>query len=210
MLRRFSFFISLAVILAAPLHASEPSVFDRAPQPFAYEFTVGHLDWRTSGPFTGWTKNFRRNPIPYRIALAAVSVSQPVDSRRALWRNCEWVHSAVWSQITRGPEHHWGGLATGLRYHHALPARFHTTLFASFQGGIGAIDSSGQRYAQETDLTFIYLAALGARTRITDSFAVHLQVLGQHISNGWQTRPSEGIDCGGFSLAFSYRPARRR
>jgi hypothetical protein len=189
-----------------------PSEFDRpaAVSRFAYEFTAGQLGWRTSGPFTGITKSFRENPIPYRITVAAVSVAHPVTTRGGFWRNFEFVHSAVWSSITRGPENHWGGVVTGLRYHVDLPKRWNTSVFASWQGGVGGIDSSGQRYAQETDLTFTYLNAIGVRTRVTDALAIDVQLLGQHISNGWQTRPSEGIDCGGFSVAFSYRPGRRR
>ena len=187
-----------------------PSAFDRPLAPFAYEFTVGDLGWKTSGPFTGWTKNFRPNPIPYRLTLVALSASQRVSSQRPILRHCEWVHSVVWSSITSGPENHWGGLATGLRYHYELPERFHTSLFASFQGGIGGIDSSGLKYAQEKDLTFTYLAAVGLRTRVTAAWAVHLQLLGQHISNGWQSHPSEGIDCSGYSIVASYRPQRRQ
>lgn len=202
--------LAACATLAAQPFSAGPTEFDRPARPFAYEMTIGDLGWKTSGPFTGWTKNFRRNPIPYRMVVTALGVSQPVTARGGFWRDFEFVHSAVWSSITSGPENHWGGLATGLRYHYRLPARFHTSAFASFQGGVGAIDSSGLRYAQETDLTFIYLAAVGLRTRITDSVAVHVQLLGQHISNGWQTHPSEGIDCSGWSLAISYRPKQRR
>lgn len=203
----------IAVVVAARLSAADtaafaPSELDRAPSEFSYEFTAGDLAWKTSGPFTGWTKNFRRNPIPYRTTFTAVSVSHPVRARRAFWRKFEYVHSAIWSGITRGPENHWAGLATGLRYHQPLPARLHTSLFASFQGGVGGIDASGQKYAQAKDLTFAYIAAAGFRTRISDSIAVHVQVLGQHISNGWQTRPSEGIDCAGWAFSVSYRPRR--
>jgi hypothetical protein len=195
---------------AADPASFSPSEFDRLPPHFGYELTVGHLDWKTSGPFTGITKNFRQNPIPYRIELAAVSISQPVPIHRAIWRNFELVHSAVWSSITRGPENHWAGVVTGLRYHYDLPTRFRSSAFASWQGGVGAIDSSGQRYAQETDLTFTYLNAVGLHTQVTENLAVDLQLLGQHISNGWQTHPSEGIDCSGFSVAFRYRPKQRR
>jgi hypothetical protein len=137
-----------------------------------------------------------------------VSVSRPVSSA-PLWRNFEFIHSVVWSAVTRGPENHWAGVVTGFRYHYDLP-RLHSALFATFQGGVGAIDSSGLRYAQETDLTFTFLNAIGIRTQLTENFAMHFQLLGQHISNGWQTHPSEGIDCSGFSLAFSYRPKTRR
>lgn len=201
----------MALITFAAVRAvAQPSDFDRSPSRFTYEFTAGHLDWKTSGPFTGITKNFRRNPIPYRIELAAVSLAQPVPLPGAFWRNVECVHSAVWSAITRGPENHWGGVVTGLRYHYDLPTRWRMSLFASWQGGVGAIDSSGQRYAQETDLTFTYLNAIGIRAQLTRSLALDVQLLGQHISNGWQTHPSEGIDCSGASLAVSYRPNVRR
>ena len=64
-----------------------PSAFDRPARPFAYEFTVGHLAWKTSGPFTGITKSFRPNPIPYRIELAAAGVTHPVPLRASFWKN---------------------------------------------------------------------------------------------------------------------------
>jgi hypothetical protein len=183
---------------------------DRPVRPLGYEFAFGHMPWQTSGPFTGWTKNFRKNPIPYRMDVAALTFSRPLATTRPFWRNVEFLRSVVWSSITRGPENHWAGGALGFRYGRQLPMLPRgTALFASFQGGVGAIDASGQRYAQAKDLTFIYLAAAGVRTQINDSVGVHLQVLGQHISNGWQTRPSEGIDCSGFSFAVTYRPRRR-
>jgi len=211
-LATFFSFLLLGVARAADIAAPEPSSFDRPARPISYEFTMGELPWKTSGPFTGVTKNFRRNPIPYRISLAAVTFSRPLFASGAssFWRDFDLLESVVWSSITRGPENHWGGVTAGFRYHRALPGRLPLSVFASFQGGVGAIDSSGQRYAQETDLTFTYLNALGVRAQITDALAVDFQVLGQHISNGWQTHPSEGIDCSGFSLAFSYRPGRRR
>jgi hypothetical protein len=187
-----------------------PTEFDRPVRPLTYEFTFAHMPWKTSGPFTGWTKNFRKNPIPYRMDVTAVTFSRPLGSTRPFWRNVEFLRSVVWSSITRGPENHWGGAALGYRYSRALPGIPHTALFASFQGGVGAIDASGQRYAQARDLTFIYLAATGIRTRLNESWGAHLQVLGQHISNGWQTRPSEGIDCSGLSFSVTYRPARKR
>jgi hypothetical protein len=207
--------VMVPVIFAVFARAAEtasfsPSEFDRSPVRFTYELTLGHLDWKTSGPFTGITKSFRQNPIPYRIELTAVSLARPMPLRATFWSNFELVHSVVWSSITRGPENHWGGVVTGLRYHHDLPTRFRSSLFASWQGGIGAIDSSGLRYAQETDLTFTYLNALGVHAQVTEDLGLDIQLLGQHISNGWQTHPSEGIDCSGVSLAFRYRPKSRR
>lgn len=176
----------------------------------AYEMGVGVLGWRTSGPFTGITKNFRENPIPYRMVVTTASVAQRIPTDRPILRNLELVHTAVWSAITRGPENHWGGLVTGLRYYYPLPSRWHTALFVSWQGGVGAIDSSGLRYAQERDLTFTFLNAVGIQTHLSESLDLHVQLLGQHISNGWQTHPSEGIDCSGFSLALRYRLGLRR
>jgi hypothetical protein len=204
----------LAGVIATAVRAqdttmTEPTEFDRPARPFSYEFTVAHMPWKTSGPFTGWTKNFRTNPIPYRMDVMAVTFARPLGSTKPFLRNVEILNSAVWSSITRGPENHWGGIATGFRYNLRMPMVRRMSLFTSFQGGIGAIDASGQKYAQAKDLTFIYLAAAGVRTRITETMNLHVQVLGQHISNGWQTRPSEGIDCSGWSLAVSYRPRRR-
>lgn len=191
---------------AADLNVARPT------PPGAYEVTFGHLPWKTSGPFVGWTKNFRRNPLPYRIDITAVTFSRPMGTAdpESFWTHFDFLRSAVWSSITRGPENHWGGLATGLRYNHAWRGLPGTSLFASFQGGVGAIDSSRVRYAQAKDLTFTYLAAIGVRARISKTVDADFQVLGQHISNGWQTRPSEGIDCSGFSLAVRYRPTGRR
>jgi hypothetical protein len=208
-----AFLLAVVAGLRAQDGASvEPSPFDRPARPMSYEFTIGHLPWKTSGPFTGITKNFRPNPIPYRIELTELTFARPLVAAGSdsIWRNFDFLRSIVWSSITRGPEHHWGGATLGFRYNYALPARWHTSLFASYQGGVGLIDSSGLKYAQETDLTFTYVAALGFRTQVTDRWEIHWQVLGQHISNGWQTHPSEGIDCGGFSLAVSYRPKSRR
>jgi len=207
-------FLFLAV---AGLHAAETAPGDElvdagAPVTVPYaprwteEFSLGHLAWKTSGPLEGWTKNFRKNPIPYRIELATMTWTRPlvapgIESR---WRNFDFMTSLVWSQVTRGPENHWGGVAFGFRYHYRFSARLPLRAFVSYQGGIGAIDSSGQHYAQETDLTFTYLAALGVHADLTSRWGLNLQVIGQHISNGWQTHPSEGIDCSGFSLGFTY------
>jgi hypothetical protein len=195
---------------AAEASTRNPTALDRAARPLSFEFTFGHLPWKTSGPFVGWTKNYRSNPIPYRMDVTALTFSRPLATTKPFWRNVEFLRSIVWSSITRGPENHWGGLTTGFRYSIALPNIPYAALFASFQGGVGAIDASGEKYAQATDLTFTYVAAIGVRTRINDYLSVNLQVLGQHISNGWQTHPSEGIDCSGFSIAVSYRPSRRR
>ena len=203
--------LAIGCAVAVRANAAEAATeFDRPRDALAYELTVGDLGWKTSGPFTGITKNFRRNPIPYRMTFAAVNLSHPVRAGHVFWRRFEFVHSAVWSSITSGPENHWGGVTTGFRYHQPLPARFHSSLFVSFQGGVGAIDSSGQKYAQETDLTFAFVNAIGIRTRVTDTVSLDLQLLGLHISNGWQTKPSEGIDCSGLSFAISYRPRSRR
>jgi hypothetical protein len=219
-MRPFSFrltFLALALAATAMTRAADPapSEFDlRASslRPVTYEFTFGDLRWKTTGPLVGWTKNYRRNPIPYRIALAAVTYARPLTAPNAdsIWRHVDFLGSVVWSSITRGPENHWGGVTTGFRYNYDLPRRYHTALYGSFQGGVGAIDSSGEKYAQETDLTFTYLAAIGVRTRLSDALSLQVQALGQHISNGWQTHPSEGVDCWGVSLGFAYRPARRR
>jgi hypothetical protein len=202
------FFLSV-LVTAASAAAAVPSEFDRTAPPLTYEAGFGSLSWKTSGPFTGITKNFRANPIPYRMEVAIFSVAAPVRFHGSFWRRFEFVHSAVWSAITRGPENHWGGVVTGLRFHYDLPGPLPIALFASWQGGVGGIDASGQRYAQEKDLTFAYLNAVGLRTQLTSALALHVQLQGQHISNGWQTHPSEGIDCAGWSFALSYRPRVR-
>lgn len=202
--------VCLPAVFGPAVLAAESFDGEFRPTRLTYEVSTGDLGWRTSGPFTGITKNFRPNPIPYRMTVTTAGIAHRLPTDRPILRNMEFVHSVVWSAVTGGPENHWGGLVTGVRYSYQLPPAWHTSLFVSWQGGVGAIDSSGLRYAQERDLTFTFLNAVGVRVQLTATMGLDVQLLGQHISNGWQTHPSEGIDCSGLSLAWHYRPPPRR
>ena len=77
--------VAMSVTRAVAITPAEPTEFDRPVRPFTYEFTAGDLGWKTSGPFTGITKNFRKNPIPLsHRAGGGERFASGIDARRVV------------------------------------------------------------------------------------------------------------------------------
>jgi lipid A 3-O-deacylase len=147
------------------------------------------------------------NPNSYEIGAQFVT---------ARWR---WgtVHSDGWLRgfnqiyflsmaepIFRGPENHYFGISTGLRYNFVRPG---ARLIPYVSGGVGLgfIDSHSQIVgAQGQDFTFNILTAAGLSYRMNDHWKASLGVLYQHLSNAGLTDPNPSLNLFGPQLGITY------
>jgi hypothetical protein len=146
------------------------------------------------------------NPNSYEIGAQFVT---------ARWR---WgaVHSDGWLRgfnqvyflamaepIFRGPENHYFGISTGLRYNFIRPgARF--IPYVSGGVGLGFIDSHANiPGAQGQDFTFNILTAAGVSYKIDNRWKASVGILYQHLSNGGQTDPNPSLNLLGPQLGIT-------
>ncbi len=106
--------------------------------------------------------------------------------------------------IFRGPENHYFGISTGLRYNFIRPgARF----IPYVSGGVGAgfIDSHAQVFgAQGEDFTFNILTAAGVAYKINDHWKANAGILYQHLSNAAVTDPNPSLNLLGPQIGLTY------
>ncbi len=111
---------------------------------------------------------------------------------------------AMAEPIFRGPENHYFGISTGLRYNFVRPG---ARLIPYVSGGVGMgfIDSHANIYgAQGQDFTFNILTAAGVSYRIDNHWKASAGVLYQHLSNGGQTDPNPSLNLLGPQLGITY------
>jgi hypothetical protein len=174
----------------------------------ALEADSSYLWLKTPNPFTFWAPNYHKNPLPYVFVTTTVTWSEPLvlpTGEGFLRGSWEGLVSGMATAITDGPEHHWFGGAVGLRYNFVPKGSEKWTPFVDFRGGAGEIDASNVKYGQERDLTFTFLIGLGVRYNLNKGSSIILETLTQHISNGWQTHPSEGVDLTGLAIGWRDR-----
>jgi hypothetical protein len=195
-------------LLLILLAAAPPAALAQAPADSGWSVESGDLFWKTPNPFMCWFRNYRKNPLDYRFVPVVLTWERELGqgAKRGFFRG-DWsgLVSGVFTDITAGPEHHWAGVAAGLQYNFHPLATPRLTPFVGWRGGVGGLDASHVRYGQERDLTFTYLIGIGFEYRIGRSASLIVQTLTQHISNGWQTHPSEGVDVTGPSLGLRWR-----
>jgi hypothetical protein len=201
-----AFFILAA---AARLHAQ--TINDQVYKAGVTEWSVdsSYLYIQTPNPFTFWTKNYRKNPLTYAFVTSDLTwmkmATSPSSGSSWLRGNWEYTVSGIFTAITSGPETHWGGAAAGLRYNFVPKPSNRWSPFVDFRGGVGCINASGVKYGQSRDLTFTFLIGAGVRYNIDQRSFFTIQTLTQHISNGWQTHPSQGVDLTGMAIGYGRR-----
>jgi hypothetical protein len=169
---------------------------------------IGYLGIKTPNPFTWWTDNYRKNPLPYKFAPLQITWHRQatnVSGEGFLRGNWEYQASLVYTSIVDGPESRWGGFAGGVRYNFVSRDTQTIAPFVDFRVGAGGIDASGVKDGQEKDLTYTFLIGIGVRINYAENAFVTVQTLTQHISNGWATNPSAGIDLTGFSVGWGFK-----
>ncbi|MGD1032110.1 MAG: acyloxyacyl hydrolase [Opitutaceae bacterium] len=202
----------LAAILAAggagPVSAQTQADSSSLADTGSLEASSSYLWLKTPNPFTSWLPNYHKNPLPYIFVTTTITWTDPLTAPAGngiLRGNWEGLLSGVATAITDGPEHHWFGGAAGLRYNFVPKDPSRWTPFIDFRGGVGGLDASNVKYGQERDLTFTFLIGVGVRYSLTKDTSVIVQSLTQHISNGWQTHPSEGVDLTGLAIGCRSR-----
>jgi hypothetical protein len=111
---------------------------------------------------------------------------------------------AMAEPIFRGPENHYFGISTGLRYNFV---RSGSRLVPYISGGIGIgfIDSRSQvSGAQGQDCTFNILTAAGVSYKLDDHWKASAGILYQHLSNAGLTDPNPSLNLLGPQLGITY------
>lgn len=106
--------------------------------------------------------------------------------------------------IFRGPETHYFGVSTGMRYNFVLP-NSRITPYISGGVGLGIIDSHADVFgAQGQDFTFNILTAAGISYRVNEHTSVNIGALYQHLSNGGQTDPNPSLNLFGPQIGVTH------
>ena len=111
---------------------------------------------------------------------------------------------AMAEPIFRGPENHYFGISTGLRYNFVRPG---ARLIPYISGGVGLgfIDSRPQiSGAQGEDFTFNILTAAGVSYKMSDHWKASVGILYQHLSNAQLTAPNPSLNLLGPQLGITY------
>src|SRR2546428_4791165 len=111
---------------------------------------------------------------------------------------------AMAEPIFRGPENHYLGISTGLRYNFVRPA---SRLVPYISGGVGLgfIDSHPEiSGAQGQDFTFNILTAAGISYKMNEHWKTTAGILYQHLSNAGLTSPNPSLNLLGPQLGFTY------
>ncbi len=111
---------------------------------------------------------------------------------------------AMAEPIFRGPENHYFGISTGLRYNFVRPD---SRLVPYVSGGIGLgfIDSHPEiPGAQGEDFTFNILTAAGLSYKIDEHWKASAGILYQHLSNAGLTTPNPSLNLLGPQLGVTY------
>jgi opacity protein-like surface antigen len=111
---------------------------------------------------------------------------------------------AMAEPIFRGPENHYFGISTGLRYNFVRPGS-RLVPYVSGGVGLGLIDSHPEiSGAQGQDLTFNILTAAGVSYKMSDHWKANAGLLYQHLSNAGITSPNPSLNLLGPQLGVSY------
>ena len=111
---------------------------------------------------------------------------------------------AMAEPIFRGPENHYFGISTGLRYNFVRPG---ARLIPYISGGVGLgfIDSRPQiSGAQGEDFTFNILTAAGVSYKMSEHWKASAGILYQHLSNAQLTDPNPSLNLLGPQLGITY------
>ena len=127
------------------------------------------------------------------------------DNDESFFRGYNQVYFLVMGEpIFRGPENHYFGISTGLRYNFVRSgSRF--TPYVSGGVGLGFIDSHPNiPGAQGQDFTFNVLTAAGVSYQINDRWQANIGILYQHLSNAQQTNPNPSLNLLGPQIGLTY------
>jgi hypothetical protein len=111
---------------------------------------------------------------------------------------------AMVEPIFRGPENHYSGISTGLRYNFVRPG---SRLVPYISGGVGLgfIDSHPETSgAQGQDFTFNILTAAGISYKMNEHWKTTAGILYQHLSNAGLTSPNPSLNLLGPQLGITY------
>jgi hypothetical protein len=148
------------------------------------------------------------NPNSYEIGAQFVTARWRWgvnDNDESFFRGYNQFYFLVMAEpIFRGPENHYFGISTGLRYNFARPgSRF--VPYASGGVGLGFIDSHPNiPGAQGQDFTFNILTAVGVSYQINDRWKANIGLLYQHLSNAQQTNPNPSLNLLGPQIGVTY------
>ncbi len=111
---------------------------------------------------------------------------------------------AMAEPIFRGPENHYFGISTGLRYNFVRPGA-RLIPYISGGAGLGFIDSRPQiPGAQGEDFTFNILTAAGVAYKLNDHWKANIGILYQHFSNAQLTDPNPSLNLLGPQLGVTF------
>jgi lipid A 3-O-deacylase len=111
---------------------------------------------------------------------------------------------AMAEPIFSGPENHYFGMSTGMRYNFVRP-NWRLLPYISGGVGLGWIDSHANiPGAQGQDFTFNILTAVGVAYEISDRWKLNAGALYEHLSNGGQTSPNPSTNLLGPQIGVTY------
>jgi hypothetical protein len=157
--------------------------------------------WRVTGSAT---------PLSYTVLPQILTVKSPLVGTIRPLAGGDFVvrnrFSLLVEPITAGPEHHYlGASASGLLewWNH----RRTCALFLASGGGIGWLDSKGQRVAgaQGENFNFNWLVYPGVRCIWNRSLSASLGAYFQHVSNSGFNKVNPGLNAIGPMLSLGWR-----
>jgi lipid A 3-O-deacylase len=111
---------------------------------------------------------------------------------------------AMAEPIFSGPENHYFGFSTGMRYNFVRP-NWRLVPYISGGVGLGWIDSHANiPGAQGQDFTFNILTAVGVAYEISERWKLNIGVLYEHFSNAGQTSPNPSTNLLGPQIGLNY------
>jgi lipid A 3-O-deacylase len=111
---------------------------------------------------------------------------------------------AMAEPIFSGPENHYFGFSTGMRYNFVRP-NWRLVPYISGGVGLGWIDSHATiPGAQGQDFTFNILTAVGVTYEISERWKLNVGALYEHLSNAGQTSPNPSTNLLGPQIGLNY------
>lgn len=186
------------------LHGEYPKEWSR--WSFSLEFTYAFKNVENPW-FAAALHPHKKNPRAYKFATEILSARYRLTETAGplfLRGNLEFSFGPMFTEIVKGPESYFVGVASGFRYNFVQPeARL--IPYIELRGGFGKSDSRKIYNSLQSDATLSYLLGGGLRYQASSRWSVGLGVIDQHFSTAYFADRDYGADALGFNAAIELR-----
>lgn len=187
--------LALVLLLTTPAFAQSAPSELKPWQQNAIDFETGML-WKVGGDTT-----FNYRIVPFMITWRTKEIfGMHFRNGSALTIRHKFTGMLNW--FAEGSENRYLGFAAGptLEWWDATGT---WSIFGSGGGGVGWVDAQGAPGGQGQDFTLNWYGQFGVSRALTDSWALRVSGLFQHLSNGGQTTPNPGLNSLGLLIGLT-------